>query len=71
MRTEPKRRRGQSSGEIILRLFVLILVGGPIITAMIRFQSELADSRLFSWLGALFIALLLFAAIVAAILGLD
>lgn len=66
-----KEARGQVDPRFILGVFVLIVIAGPLIAVGVDIQSALASTEAFSWFTGGVIALLIVAAIVAAILGLE
>ena len=63
--------RGQTLPRLVVGGFVLAIVAVPLLSAMTDFQDGLASTPVFSPLSATVIALLLLAALVAGILGLD
>lgn len=64
-------QRGQITPRIIVGVFILAVIAIPLLAAMADFQNSLASTPAFSWFSAGVIAVLLMAAIVAGILGLD
>jgi len=68
---ETNRARGQINPRIILGVFVVVVITGPLVGAAVDIQSSLASTPAFSWFTAGVIALLFVATIIAAALGLD
>lgn len=65
------RQRGQIDLRLILGVFVLIVIAGPLAAAAIDIQASLASTPAFSWFSGGVIALLIVGAVAAAALGLE
>lgn len=65
------RIRGQIDPRLIIGLFVLFVIAGPLIAVGVNIQSALESTPAFSEFAAGVIALLIVAAMAAAALGLE
>lgn len=61
--------KGQIDPRAMLGLFVVIVIGGPLVKVALDIQSSLASTSTFTPLTAAVIALLIVAAVIAAILA--
>lgn len=64
-------RRGQITPRLILGTIVLVVIASPLAAVALDIQESFASTPAFSWFWAWVIALLIVAAVVAAVLGLD